>query len=203
MVRRYDSRRRREAAENTRREILQAALRLHWEGVTEFAPLAEEAGCSVATVRRHFPTREDLFRDCTRTFAERLVLPDFEALAAIEDRGERLASAVNEACRVHEAMLGYAWLAERERDTSPTLAAELDNYTGLADAVAGLLFPVPSPAGRFARGMLDHLTYRALRLSGGLSPDEVRARIVSTLRLLDPAGDEHPGSPEPSQEPRP
>ena len=80
MVRQYNSSRRRKAAEQTRQDILQAALKLHAEGVTEFEPLAREAGCSLATVRKHFPTKETLFKNCTRAFAETLILPDLERL---------------------------------------------------------------------------------------------------------------------------
>ena len=86
MIRKYDSSRRREAAEKTRRDILQAALRLHWEGDTRYESLAEAAGCSVATVRKYFPAKEELFRNCTRTFAESLRMPDLEALGALYDQ---------------------------------------------------------------------------------------------------------------------
>ena len=41
MTRRYDSSGRKRAAEQTRKRIVDAALRLHWEGITEFEPLAQ------------------------------------------------------------------------------------------------------------------------------------------------------------------
>jgi AcrR family transcriptional regulator len=109
MVRRYDSTRRKKAAGQTRNEILQAAMKLHWEGITEFGPLAREAGCSLPTLRKHFPTKEALFRDCTRTFTETLTMPDLEALGGIADPPRRLEESVSELCRIHEAMFGYAW----------------------------------------------------------------------------------------------
>ena len=82
MVRQYDSSRRRKAAEQTRQDILQAALKLHWDGITEFEPLAREAGCSLATLRKHFPSKELLFGSCTRAFAETVTLPDLTALGS-------------------------------------------------------------------------------------------------------------------------
>jgi len=188
MARPYHSPRRREAAEQTRRDILQAALRLHAEGVTEYEPLAQEAGCSVATVRKHFPTKEALFRDCTRTFAETLVLPDLAALGRIADRRRRLEAGIAELCHIHEAMFGYAWLCARQRGESPTLDRELDAYEGLADAVAARVTPPASAHTATVRGLLDFLTYRALRTSGGLSPEQAVAELTVIVRTLTHSG---------------
>ncbi len=184
MTRRYDSSRRKQAAEQTRRDILQAALKLHWEGITELEPLAREAGCSVPTVRKHFPTKEDIFRNCTRTFGESLVFPDLAALGAIAEPGRRLEESVSELCRIHEAMFGYAWLSARLRGDSAVLDAEMTAYQGLTDAVAGLVVPPDSPRAPVVRGLLDFLTYRALRLSGGLSPEAAREELTAILRPI-------------------
>jgi AcrR family transcriptional regulator len=184
MGRKYDSANRRKAAARTRREILQAALKLHWEGITGYKPLAVEAGYSVATVRKHFPTKESLFLNCTRTFAESLMLPDLGALGEIADPGRRIETAVAELCRIHEAMFGYAWLAAQQREESATLDAEMAAYEGLADAVAELVTPSGSAHARMIRGLLDFLTYRALRLSGGLSAGQARLGLTTTLKSL-------------------
>jgi AcrR family transcriptional regulator len=85
MARKYDSSKRIKAAEQTRKDILRAELKLHWKGITEFDPLAREAGCSVATLRKHFPTREALFQNCTRAFAETVTMPDLLALEEISN----------------------------------------------------------------------------------------------------------------------
>lgn len=187
MVRKYDSSRRRKAAQQTRKDILQAALKLHWEGVTEFAPLAREAGCSVPTLRKHFPDKEALFRDCTRTFAETLTMPDLAALGAIPEPARRLEACVFELCRIHEAMFGYAWLCAHQRKHSPTLDAEMSAYEGLADAIAGIITPTGSSRAGLVRGLLDFLSYRALRLSGGLAPEQAREELLATLRPVIPA----------------
>ncbi len=200
MTRKYDSTRRLRAAEQTRRDIIRAALRLHWDGITEVEPLAREAGCSVPTVRRHFPTKEALFRDCTRTFGESLVLPDLPGLRGITDPVRRLEAGVAELCRIHEAMLGYAWLSAHERKGSPTLDAVMAAYEGLADAIAALLAPQDSPPGPVIRGLLDFLTYRAFRFSGGLPPEAARDRLTTLLRSLIPE-DGPPGrSPHPQED---
>jgi AcrR family transcriptional regulator len=184
MARQYNSSRRRKAAEQTRRDILQAALKLHAEGVTEFEPLAREAGCSVATVRKHFPTKETLFQNCTRTFAETLVLPDLAHLGGIGDARQRIEASVAELCRIHEAMFGYAWLGAQQRGDSPTLDREMDAYEGLADAVSEIVTPPGSTRAALVRGLLDFLTYRALRRSGRLSEQEAAAELAAAIYTL-------------------
>jgi len=188
MGRRYDASRRREAAGQTRRDILQAALKLHAEGVTEYGPLAREAGCSVATVRKHFPTKEMLFQNCTRTFAESLALPDLAELAAITDARQRLQASVAELCRIHEAMSGYAWLGAHQRADSPTLEREMAAYEGLADAVAGIVTPPDSSRAGLIRALLDFLSYRALRLSGRLSEQEATSELTAMIQALIDSG---------------
>ena len=192
MGRRYDSSRRKQAAEQTRQDIVRAALKLHWEGIAEMEPLAREAGCSLPTVRKHYANKEALFRDCVRTFSETLTMPDLAVLAAIPP-ARRLKECVTELCRIHEAMFGYAWHAEHWRKDSPTLDAEMHGYEGLADAIAELLAPPGSPNAQVVRGLLHFLTYRALRIRGGLSPEQARDQLTATLRPFIQKG-EHTSS---------
>jgi AcrR family transcriptional regulator len=184
MARQYDSSRRRQAAEQTRERILEAALQLHWEGITEYEPLAREAGCSLPALYKHFPTRESLFRKCTSRFAESLTMPDLTALAAVAEPEQRLEGAVSELCRIHEAMFGYAWTCVLLRDESPALDAELTAYEGLADAITEILALEKGRKAAVIRGLLDFLTYRALRLSAGLSPLEAREELITSVRPL-------------------
>jgi AcrR family transcriptional regulator len=184
MTRKYDASRRQEAAAKTRQDILQAAMRLHWRGITEFEPLAREAGCSVATLRKHFPSKEALFQGCTHAFAATVKMPDPAALAALDDPAERLERSVAELCRFHEAQVGYAWLGARQRQDSPTLDAVMAAYDELTDAIAAILTPPGSARGSMVRGLLDFLTYRALRLSGRLAPDDAARELIAALRPL-------------------
>ena len=184
MARQYDSNRRKQAAEQTRSRILQAALKLHWEGITEYEPLAKQAGCSMPTLRKHFPTKESLYRNCTRTFAETLVMPNLDALGKIPELEKRLRESVAELCRIHESMFGYAWLGVQQREVSPTLDEEMSAYDGLADAIVGVIAPNNHRKVSAIRGFLDFLTYRALRLSGKMSSDDVCEELISTVSLL-------------------
>ena len=184
MHRRYDSSRRKNAAEQTRRDILQAALKLHWQGITGFGPLAVEAGCSLATLRKHFPSKEELFQNCTRTFAATLKMPDLQALGRITDKTRRIEDSVSELCRIHEAMFGYAWLGAHQRDDSPTLDAVMNSYEGLADAITEIITRENSASSAIVRGLLDFLSYRALRLSAQLTPEEAAKELITTLHLI-------------------
>lgn len=187
MSRRYDSSRRQEAAQETRARILRVALKLHWEGVTEYEPLAREAGCSVPTVRKYFPTKEALFRSCTRAFAETLALPDLGALQRIDDPARRTEAGIAELCRIHESMFGYAWTSAHQRLNSPTLDEEMRAYEAIADAITEIL-TLEDPAQRSVlRGLLDFLTYRALRTSGGLAPEHVRKALIAIALPLSTA----------------
>jgi len=198
MNRRYDASGRKQAANETREKILQAALKLHWEGITEYGPLAREAGCSVPTVRKHFPTKESIFQNCTRTFAESLTMPDLESLGRISSPTLRLEQSVSELCRIHESMFEYAWNSAHWRKDSPTLDTVMTAYEGLADAIAETLDPADHNRKPVIRGLLDFLTYRALRLSGGLSADHARDELVATLRPI--VLNDGPTPPNPSKE---
>ena len=186
MVRQYDSSRRKKAAEQTRQDIVQAALKLHWKGITGFEPLARQAGCSLATLRKHYPSKEALFKSCTQAFAETLTMPDLPALGAITEPTERIEESVSELCRIHEAMFGYAWHSAHQRKDSPALDAVMSAYEGLADAIAELIAPAGSSKAALVRGLLDFLTYRALRVSGRLSPEKTREELNATLQQLIP-----------------
>lgn len=184
MVRKYDSRKRRIFAEQTRQDILKAALKLHWEGVTEFEALAREAGCSVATLRKHFPNKEVLYQNCTSAFAETLEMPDLAILSEVSNSKRRIERCVSELCRIHEAMLGYAWLGVHYRKDSPTLESVMRAYEGLTDAICDLILPADSPGYPLARGLLDFLSYRALRLSASLSEKRSKEELTKLLQQL-------------------
>jgi hypothetical protein len=106
------------------------------------------------------------------------------ALAVIAEPEQRLEEAVSELCRIHEAMFGYAWTCVLLRGESPTLDAELTAYEGLADAITEILALEKGRKAAVIRGLLDFLTYRALRLSAGLSPLEAREELITSVRPL-------------------
>ncbi len=188
MPRKYDSSRRAEAARQTRNQILDAAVRLHGEGILDIESLAREAGVSVATVRKHFPTREILFENCTAHGVRFAPLPDIEAIRAIDDGPRRIERAVREVYSFHESLLGQTWMSYLHEYESPALSATLKQLQGLIGQVINAALD-PNGHGTAAEddrrplllAMLSPLTYRALRVHGGLSPAEA---IASTATML-------------------
>jgi AcrR family transcriptional regulator len=189
MVRKYDSRRRQASAARTRQAIVEAAVRLHAIGITTVSAVADEAGVSLPTVNKYFPTREDLFGACTRYVAERLEIVPPEELAAIADPAERLAAVVRQLFAVFEQSLGHAWTGYVLEDESPTMAQAMAQTDGLARTIADVLFEGEAPPDAlrsFVHGLLHPLTYRALRVKQGLSHDEAAEYMVAALgKLLD------------------
>lgn len=187
MPRQYHSKRREVAAARTRQSIVEAAVKLHGLGVTTLSAVADEAGVSLPTVNKYFPTRDDLFGACTKHMAENLdyVAPD--DLAAIEDPVERLRATVRQIYSLHEQTLGHAWTGYTLEDESPVMAKAVADYEDLVDMLAGPILDgqVTQPVMRdFIRGLLHPLTYRELRLKRGLTFDEVVEHMVLTLRKL-------------------
>ena len=188
MNRKYDASRRMEMAQRTRESILKAAFRLHGQGIFDMESLAKEANVSVATVRKHFSTREALFEGCTTLGMTLVQMPDFGAIAAVEGSADRAREAVRQVYTLHEALLGQAWSAFKLEDESPALAAALQQIESVVAAGAEVItaaWPARAetsdPFRAFVAGMLSPLTYRALRVQAGLSLDEAASQVAEAL----------------------
>lgn len=95
----YRMRKRAEAVDDTRRQITEAAVRLHTTigpAATNVSNLAEEAGVTRATVYKHFPDDEHLFAACGAHWLGLHPPPDPETWTAITGRCERAARAVED-----------------------------------------------------------------------------------------------------------
>jgi AcrR family transcriptional regulator len=187
MVRKYDSSRRTEAAAKTRDAILAAAFKLHGEGILDLESLAEEANVSLATVRKHFPTRELLYEGCTDYGLHLVPLPDIEAIVAIEDAVDRTRFAVQQMFGVYGKLGGHIWSAYQQEENSPALARVTQATESMVREIAQLvvrswpLGPNESEALAFVVAMLSSLTYRALCVQGGLSLDHARESVEFSL----------------------
>jgi len=60
----------------------------------------------------------------------------------------------------------------------------MSTYEGLADAIARIITPAGSSRAALVRGLVDFLTYRALRLSGRLSPQMTKEELIAALHQL-------------------
>lgn len=99
MTRSYRQGKRGEAAEETRRRIVQATFDLHAEqgiAATTMKQIAERAGVSVGTVYHHFPTYDDAIGACGAFALSHSPFPSeavFEGAATRAERVRRLAQA--------------------------------------------------------------------------------------------------------------
>jgi AcrR family transcriptional regulator len=190
MTRRYHSPRRAAMAEQTRLDIVEAAIRLHAGGVTEFADLAREAGVALPTVRKHFPTRERVFEACTAHIAETGEPFPLADLARISDPARRISASVRRLYQLFEARLGLTWTAYRMAGDSPAFAHVLERNQALIRRIAEMLVDgsgAKFPDGRrdtivaFVRGLLSPLAFRAMRLEGGLDVDSAADHAAETI----------------------
>jgi AcrR family transcriptional regulator len=199
MARKYDGSRRTEAAAKTRDAIVQAAFRLHGRGITDYEPLAEEAGVSLATVRKNFPTRELLFQNCTAWGMHHVMpMPDLVALAATAGPEDRVRLAAEQTSAIYDSLFGQLRLAYRLHDESPALAASMLELAELQDNVANLVVEAwPEIDSREARGLvlgfLSYFTYYGLRHDGGLPHDQtvlhISEAILHSLRAMSHGGE--------------
>jgi AcrR family transcriptional regulator len=97
MRRPYQLRARADAMDRTRARITQAAIELHGSigpAATTMSAVAERAGVTRATLYRHFPNEEILFRACSAEWRSANPSPDPAQWAAIPDPHHRLVTAL-------------------------------------------------------------------------------------------------------------
>ena len=97
MRRPYQLRARADAMDRTRARITQAAIELHGSigpSATTMSSVAERAGVTRATLYRHFPNEEILFRACSAEWRSANPSPDPAQWATIPDPYQRLATAL-------------------------------------------------------------------------------------------------------------
>jgi AcrR family transcriptional regulator len=189
MKRTYHSRRRAESATHTRQSIIEAAVKLHGEGITTLSAVADKAGVSLPTLNKYFPTREDLFTACTSHVLGQLDYPSPETLRAIPNPGERLRQVVQAVYRLHEDIFGQQWTGYKLEEESLVLARANAETEALIARLADTL-PYDGGTGdhdvtaRFVRAALHPLTYRALRLKNGLTFEQAVHHMTLALAGL-------------------
>jgi AcrR family transcriptional regulator len=178
-----------DAVAETKTRIVAAAMDLHAKrGVqaTRWEEIAEQAGVSVATMYRHFPSLKELVPACARTVFDLIAPLTVEQATAkytkLEDPSERLAFLAK--ANVHCYGRGEDWLhaAYRERDFIPELDAALriiqDSGRALIEAATQRRLGKVEEAALCT--LLDFPFYKALR-SAGLDPraaEKVITRLV-------------------------
>ncbi len=168
-------------------------MRLHSQGITTFRTVAKEAGVSLPTVEKHFPTRDDLFRACTTRGRAIMPPPSINDLTQITDPAERLNEIVRQIYVFYEAKLGVTWTSYKLEDESPILAeflAGIDTMVSQATEVIIRDWKInASPTetqtmSGLVRGLLSPLTYRALRLKGQLTLHQAIEQVTLALSKM-------------------
>ena len=185
--RKYHSERRELSKEQTRLDIMEAAVALHSQGITSVQELAKAAGVSVPTIRKYFPTMEELFMGCTTHFAQKNIPPSPEKWLSIPDAAERVNICVESIYEFFEVSLGVTWLAIRLQNDSPVMKRVILQIEQYIDAAVTTLLedahPIDPAATKTIRSVLHPLFYRTLRLHGGFEPEEC-ARFSSNIIVV-------------------
>jgi AcrR family transcriptional regulator len=129
--RRYRKRRRAEQEAETRRRITEAAVKLHGTvgpAKTTVSGIAREAGVQRATVYRHFPDEEAIYKACTSHYRSLHPPPDLERWAGLPDPEERLRLALTEV---------YAFYAETQQMLEST-RRDIDRVPAIRKAAAAM-----------------------------------------------------------------
>lgn len=176
--------RRLEAAEETRRRIVEATFALHQEqgiAATSMKQIAARAGVSVGSVYHHFPSYDDAIQACGAYTAETLPPPDaacFEPLQGLEARvGALLAAyfAYYDRLRVLERVRCDQHLVPALR---PFVAEEARHRRRLLAAAAGL--PPQARALDLAAALTDPAVLWSLTRAGW-SATEAAAAVAGPL----------------------
>lgn len=176
--------RRAEAADETRRRIVEATARLHAErGIadTSMKDIAELAGVSVGTVYHHFPTYPDAIAACGAWTAERVPAPTEAIFEGAESRAERVARLADALFAYYERVPALASV-RRDRHVAESLGEfveqEADNRLALsARAIAARKRDRQTA---LVAALVDLDVYRALRRQG-FSTAKAAARIAALV----------------------
>jgi AcrR family transcriptional regulator len=177
----YRMKRRAELEEQTRLRITESAMELHGTvgpANTSVSAIAERAGVRRSTVYRHFPDEAALFGACSAHWAASNPPPDISLWAAIEDPGERLATALGELYRYYRSTEEMMANLLRDEHAVAVVGELMGGYHGLLAAAAELLL-AGRPRRRAVRAAIGHAlafaTWRSLAREQGLDDaDAVR-----------------------------
>lgn len=205
-TRTYRLRKRADDIADTRRRIVDAAIRLHGTigpAATTISALAEEAGVTRLTVYRHFPDDHALYAACSAHWAASQVLPDPQAWRRVADPARRVHTGLSDLYRFYREAEPMLTNVRRDHAALPTELRQQAHGTDVQHRDV-LLEPFPITGARRirVRACLGHAvsfwTWRSLCVDQGLSNrDAVRVMtelVVFTAGLTLP-NSRHQGEP--------
>lgn len=169
MVRRYRLGRRGEAAEETRRRIVDATYALHAEqgiAATTMKQIAERADVSVGTVYHHFPTYEDAIRACGRHTLTLAPLIDFDLFAGAKTRAERVERLVRALFERYQRLPNYEAVRGERDKFAPLRKFFAEEEARQRTLVAAALGATGSLESATVAALIDYSICRALRAAG-------------------------------------
>lgn len=187
----YVQSRRAEAAEETRRRIVEATFALHAEqGIagTSMKQIAERAGVSVGTVYHHFPTYDDAIAACGAHVFSLAPPPDAAVFEGRTGAGERLA-ALFQAAYTQYRTIPMIEAARADQHVSPVLRQVFAEEAQQRNALARLaLGPAAADAElvHLATGLLDIGVWSALTRAGLSTEAAARSMAETVASRLSP-----------------
>ena len=176
--------RRAEAAEETRRRIVEATFALHEEqgiAATSMKQIAARAGVSVGSVYHHFPTYEDAINACGKHTIETFPPPGpegFAGLRSVEARVTRMLQDLFD----YFARLPVLERVRCDQHLMPALRAFVAAEEATRRALIGQAFATPLTPRQLdlAAAITDPAVQRALARAGW-SNDAAAASVARTL----------------------
>jgi AcrR family transcriptional regulator len=191
--RRYRLGRRAEAADETRRRLVQATFALHSEqgvAATSMKQIAERAGVSVGTVYHHFPTYEDAVQACGQHVAATWPLPTAAIFAGIDSHTERVRRLAVECFRYFEHIPWFEHIRAEPNPFASVVAFVEREEANRVALMAEALKPstIDPQQVRSAAALIDPAVHQALlraRYSTAAAAAEVAAFILARFGLAE------------------
>ncbi len=184
MTRSYKLGRRGEAAEETRRRIVDATFALHSErgvAATTMKHIAERADVSVGTVYHHFPTYDDAIQACGEHAMTLAPPPGPDLFAGAKSRAERIERLVRACFERFERIPNYEGVRAERNKFAPLrgfFAAEAQLLRELALAAIGRGADAAKAA--TVTALIEPAVWQALR-AAGLSTAAASRQIAGVL----------------------
>ena len=185
MVRKYRLGRRGEAADETRRRIVDATYALHSEqgiAATSMKQIAERADVSVGTVYHHFPTYDDAIAACGRHTLALAPPIDPDLFAGAKTRTERVERLARALFERYRRLPNYDTARAERGKFAPLGKFFADEETRQRTLVAAALGKsgARDPETATAAALMDYSVYRALT-AGGLTATAAARQIAGVI----------------------
>jgi AcrR family transcriptional regulator len=183
----YDNSHRAAQAGQTRTAILDALVRVMARGVAELSvpAVAQEAGVSLRTVYRHFPTKRDLLHalewhlDARMEYSAKPYPTDFEGLAGNIRQYYRALDRQSDADRAIRA----SQLTGQAREDGLGIKREIV-AGGLGPATASLSEPERTRLFNVVMTLFSRFTLQRMKDDLGLSADDAAEHVIWAIRTL-------------------